>query len=243
MVEKKEKTEIKDKEETKKSLLIQEKSVVIPGEEIAQGMDYVSSQGTYRDGDKIIASQIGLVNVNGRVIRTIPLRGRYVPKVGDTIIGKVVNMHSNGWSFDIGYANDAFLTLKEGTTDFVERNEDLSKYYDFNDLVVVKIISVNKSKSTDLTTKAPGLRKLIGGRIIQVIPSKVPRIIGKQGSMITMVKDATKCRINIGQNGVVWIQGEPNEEIKAIETIEMIEKNAHKEGLTDEIKKFLEGKK
>jgi len=226
------------------TLLVNEKKIVVPGEEIAEGMDFLPAKGTYRDGDKIISAQLGLVNVNGRLIRVIPLTGRYIPKVGDTIIGKIVNITMNGWLVDIGYAYEAFLTLKEGTTEFVERNEDLSKYYDFEDIIVAKIINVSKSKSIDLTTKGPGLRKLNNGRIINVTPSKVPRIIGKQGSMITLVKDATQCRITVGQNGVVWLQGEPEQEIKAIEAIKMIDEKAHIEGLTDEMKKFLgyEGK-
>jgi|TARA_Y100000310_G_scaffold345794_1_gene470034 exosome complex component RRP4 len=224
------------------ALLINEKTIVVPGEEIAEGMDFLPAKGTYRQNDKIIASQLGLVNVNGRLIRIIPLNGRYIPKAGDTVIGKVVNIGLNGWTIDIGYAYEANLTLKEGTTDFVERGEDYSKYYDFNDIVVAKLLNVNRAKFMDLTTKGPGLRKLRGGRIINVTPSKVPRVIGKQGSMITLVKEATQCRITVGQNGVVWIQGEPDQETKAVEAIRMIDEKAHIEGLTDEMKKFLEGK-
>lgn len=222
------------------TLLINEKTIVVPGEEIAEGMDYLPAQGTYRQNDKIVAAQLGLVNVNGRLVRIIPLTGRYIPKAGDTVIGKVVNISFNGWIIDVGYAYEANLSLKEGTTDFVERNEDLTKYYDFGDIITAKIINVSRSKFIDLTTKEPGLRKLNGGRIIQITPSKVPRVIGKQGSMITMVKDATNCRITVGQNGRVWIQGEnSDQEIKAVEAIRMIDEKAHIEGLTEEIKKFL----
>jgi exosome complex component RRP4 len=224
------------------ALLIEEKTIVVPGEEIAEGMDFLPAKGTYRQDDKIIASQLGLVNVNGRLIKIIPLNGRYIPKAGDTVIGKVVNIGLNGWTINIGYAYDANLTLKEGTTDFVERNEDFTKYYDFDDIVVAKILNVNRAKFMDLTTKGPGLRKLRGGRIINVTPSKVPRVIGKQGSMITLVKDATQCRITVGQNGVVWIQGEPEQEVKVVEAIRMIDEKAHIEGLTDEMKKFLDVK-
>ena len=224
------------------ALLIEEKTIVVPGEEIAEGMDFLPAKGTYRQDDKIIASQLGLVNVNGRLIKIIPLNGRYIPKAGDTVIGKVVNIGLNGWTINIGYAYDANLTLKEGTTDFVERNEDFTKYYDFDDIVVAKILNVNRAKFMDLTSKGPGLRKLRGGRIINVTPSKVPRVIGKQGSMITLVKDATQCRITVGQNGVVWIQGEPEQEVKVVEAIRMIDEKAHIEGLTDEMKKFLDVK-
>ena len=58
--------------------------------------------------------------------------------------------------------------------------------------------------------------------------------------MVSMIKEATNCRIMVGQNGTVWVQGEPKNEIIAIEAIRKIEKLAHMSGLTDEIKKYLD---
>jgi exosome complex component RRP4 len=72
----------------------------------------------------------------------------------------------------------------------------------------------------------------------------VPRIIGKQGSMVSMIKQYTNCRILVGQNGYVWIQGEdPSKELLAVQTIKKIEKEAHVPGLTDNVKAFLEQNK
>ena len=86
--------------------------------------------------------------------------------------------------------------------------------------------------------KQRGARKLIGGRIIKVTPSKVPRIIGKGGSMVEMIKKKTDTQIVVGQNGVIWIKGRRRE--KAIEAIIEIEKYSHVEGLTNYIAEFLE---
>ena len=103
-----------------------------------------------------------------------------------------------------------------------------------------KIVNVTSQKLVDVTMKGPGLRKLKGGRIIEVNPHKVPRIIGKQGSMVMMIKDATKCNITVGQNGLIWIDGEPMNELLALQTIRKIEKESHMSGLTDKIKEYLE---
>jgi len=84
------------------------------------------------------------------------------------------------------------------------------------------------------------LRKLIGGRIIKVNSNKVPRIIGKRSSMVSMIKNATDCNIIVGQNGIVWIQGLPKNEIIVVKTIRKIEQEAHISGLTERIKTFLE---
>ena len=92
--------------------------------------------------------------------------------------------------------------------------------------------------------KGPGLMKLKGGRIVRVNANKVPRIIGKQGSMVSMIKQSTNCRILVGQNGVVWVKGdEPSKELLAVQTIKKIECEAHIPGLTDNIKSFLEQNK
>lgn len=221
-------------------LLVKDKEIVVPGEDLALGMDYVPSYGTYRDGERIIATKLGLVGVDGRLIRLIPLSGKYMPKAGDTIIGKVVDVTINGWRIDINSAYSAMLSMKDATSEFIARGSDLTRYYDFGDYLVTKIINVTSQNLVDLTMKAPGLRKLGDGRVIHVNPYKVPRIIGKQGSMITMVKDATDCRVTVGQNGLVWIQGEPENEMKAVEAIRKIESESHTSGLTDRMKEFLE---
>jgi exosome complex component RRP4 len=88
--------------------------------------------------------------------------------------------------------------------------------------------------------KGPSLFKLKGGRVIYVSPSKVPRIIGKQASMINMIKEKTGCKITVGQNGWVWIQSDdPKKEFVASKVIEYINENAHKNGLTDEVSSLL----
>ena len=225
-------------------LIVKEREIVVPGQVLAEGMDYLPDQGTFREEDKIIASNVGMVSVKGRLIKLIILNGKYVPKNGDTVIGKVTNAFFNNWLVDVGYAYEANLSLKEATSDYISRGEDLTKYFDFGEIIVTKIVGVNRAKNIDLTMKGPGLKKLKGGRIIEVTPHKVPRIIGREGSMVTMIKDATNTRITVGQNGKIWIHADnPLDELKAEEAIMFIDKNCHKEGLTEEVKKFLEKKK
>jgi len=221
-------------------ILANDKEILAPGETIAVGMDVLPGSGTCRDGEKIIANRLGLVLIEGRAIKLLPLSGRYIPKRGDTIICKVIDVGFNGWRLDTNSAYSAMLSMKDGTSEFIARGANLTQYYDLGDNVVCKIFNVTSQKLIDVTMKGPGLRKLKGGRIIEVNPNKVPRIIGKQGSMVTMIKDATKCNIVVGQNGLIWIYGEPISELLAIQTIRRIEKESHLSGLTDKIKEFLE---
>jgi exosome complex component RRP4 len=219
-------------------LLIQNKDIVVPGEILAEGMDYVPSGGVYRDQDKVVAMQVGITNVDGRVIKVIPLNGKYYPKRGDVVIGKVMDMSFSNWYIDIGCAADASLNVRDAT-EFIDKGADLSQYYSFGDMITAKIGKVVRGVA-ELTMKGPGLRKLHPGKIIKVVSSKVPRIIGKQGSMVSLIKDKTGCRITVGQNGVVWIQGEAASEFAAAKAVMKINDESYKEGLTDEIGKFLD---
>lgn len=221
-------------------LVVKNKSIVVPGEELATGMDFLPSFGTYRDKDKIVSSRLGIVTLDGKVIRIIPLTGKYNPKRGDTIIGRVEDVSYSGWRIDTNSAYPAMLSMKEATSEFIQRGADLSQFFDIDDYVVAKIINVTSQKLIDLTMRGPGLRKLVGGRIIQVNTNKVPRIIGKQGSMVGMIKDATGCKIIVGQNGLLWINGDPKSELIAVDAIKKIEEESHLSGLTERIKAFLE---
>ena len=113
-------------------LLIQPKDIVVPGQILAQGMDFLPAHDTYRDGDYIVASRVGLVHVDGRLIKLVPLSGKYMPKRGDQVIGKVIDMTFSNWFVDINYANDAVLSSRD-TSEFVERGPDLSKIISHGD--------------------------------------------------------------------------------------------------------------
>jgi exosome complex component RRP4 len=220
-------------------LLVKEKDIVVPGDELADGMDFLPDFGAYRDNEKLVASRLGVVSINGRAVRIIPLSGRYIPMKGDTIIGKVIDVTFTGWRIDTNSAYSAMLSSKDATTRFINRGADLTEYFNFGDYIVAKIITVTSQMLIDLTMKAPGLRKLSEGRVINVNPSKVPRIIGKNGSMVSLIKEATGCTIIVGQNGIVWLSGAPDKELIAVNTIRMIEKNAHISGLTEKVSEFL----
>ena len=222
-------------------ILVKEKDIVVPGECLAEGMDYLPGIGTYREGEKIMASRLGLAVIDGRAIKLIALSGKYLPKRGDTIIGKIKEILMSGWMLDTNSAYHAMLSMKEGTSDFIPKGADLTQYFNFADYVVCKITNVTSQKLVDVTARGPGLRKLKGGRIITANTHKVPRIIGKKGSMVSMIKNATDCRVIVGQNGIIWLQGEdPKMELLAVNTIKKIEREAHISGLTDRIKEYLE---
>ena len=220
-------------------ILVKAKDIVVPGELLAEGMDNLPGAGSYREGENILASKLGIVYLDGRTIKVIPLSGVYLPKVGDTVICKVIDITFSGWRLDTNSAYSAMVSIKDATSDYIAKGADLTQYYNFGDYVVCKIINVTSQKLIDMTMREPGSRKLQGGRIFKVNTNKVPRIIGKKGSMVSMIKQATGCRITIGQNGVVWIQGDVANEFIALEAIKKIERESHLSGLTNTIKEII----
>ncbi len=221
-------------------LKVKNKDIVIPGEILAEGMDYVPTKAAYRVGDKIYAYRVGLVEINGRVIKVIPLSGGYIPTEGDTVIGVIKDILVAGWKVYFGSPYEGVLPIKEAVNEFVSKGTDLRKYYDIGDIIFTKIITVTSQMLVDLTMKDKGLKKLVGGRIIKITPAKVPRVIGKKASMISMLKKATNCKIVVGKNGFIWIDGSPRMEVILEKAIRIIEEEAHTTGLTERIKEFLE---
>lgn len=221
-------------------LCIQDRQIAVPGEVLAEGMEYLPAQGTYRQGEVIRANILGLARVEGKVIKLIPLSGRYVPKVGDVVVGQVDDILMSGWRLNINCAYSAVLPLKDATPQYIEKGEDLTKWFALGDWMVTKISNVTSQKLIDVSMRGPGLKKLVGGRVFTVGAQKVPRIIGKEGSMLSMIKQATGCRVVVGQNGAVWISGQPEREHIAVSAIRMIEQQSHISGLTERIKMFLD---
>ena len=215
-----------------------ERKLVIPGDELGEGR---AGHGAYEENGKVYSSFIGLAEEKNGVLFVIPLSGIYNPKRGDGVIGKVESIIFSKWIIDINSPYEAVLSLSEATDEFIDTTKaELTKYIDYNELIFAEIITITKTKNIQLSMRNRKCRKLRGGRIIKVTPAKVPRIIGRSGSMVEMIKDITGTQIVVGQNGIVWVKGD-NEEI-AVEAILEIEQKSHVSGLTDHIKSMLEKK-
>jgi len=143
----------------------------------------------------------------------------------------------NGWLIDFGGSQNAFLSLNE-VPRYINKNE-LKEFLDFGDSVIVKIWDT-QSRGIDTSMKQRGLGKIEGGMLMNVNPNKVPRIIGKEGSMVKIIRNATDCNLTVGQNGVVWIKSNKIEnEILAKKIIDYIVENSVLVGLTEKVEKYI----
>ncbi len=228
---------------TKEKLQVKDKEIAVPGQVLAEGMDYLPSGKAVREDGKIVSTTVGLVNVRGRVLKVIPLSGRYVPRRNDSVVGTVTDVGKYGWRVDINAPYDSEINMRDAGAPTFGLRGDLSKIYGVGDFVLAGITEIADNRFIKLSTRTRPHRKLRGGIIIEVSPSKIPRIIGREGSMIKILKDGSDCEIFVGQNGLVWIKGEPNNMALASKAIRRISSNSHADGLTEEIKNMFGGKK
>jgi exosome complex component RRP4 len=231
--EKEQEIKKEDKKEEKRKL-------VIPGETIASGKDILPGDGTRKEGNDVIASRYGLADISGRLVKVIPLSGGYVPRYGNTIIGKITDVSFNGWMVDVESPYGAFLPVAE-VPRYIHK-DNLSEFLSIGDVIACKVLSF-KRKSIDLSIQGKGLGRLEGGMVIKVNSNKVPRVIGKEGSMIKLIKQSTNSEIIVGQNGLIWIKADEIEnELKAKDAILFIVNRSFIDGLTEKVKEYLEKK-
>jgi len=213
------------------------REIVVPGELLATDVR-MAGPGTFTEDGKVYAAQLGIKNVRPDQISVVPLSGQYIPIRGDLIVGKIVDIGPSNWLVDINSPYPAPLHVNEvpWRVEFGETG----KFMTVGDIVLLKIVDVSETKRITVSMQDHGLRKLTGGMVIDVSPSKVPRVIGRNGSMIQMLKNHTGCRIYVGQNGRIWIDGDLDNIVRAVQAIKMIEDEAHSLGLTEKVKRYLE---
>ena len=94
-----------------------------------------------------------------------------------------------------------------------------------------------------MTLKGKGLGKLENGFIFHISPNRVPRIIGREGSMISLIKEKTGTIITVGQNGWIWVKGDRiDDEIKARKAIEFVAEKVYVDGLTEKMEDWFKRK-
>ncbi len=220
-------------------MAIEEKNIVVPGDLLSEDSKQ-SGEGTYVERGRVYSALYGIVDMRDK-IRVIPLAGKYIPGRGDVVIGKIVDITFSNWIVDINSPYEALLHISEFTEKVEQGNMD--RYIKVGELVIAKVVDVDATMKIELSMRDDRSRVLKHGRIIDISHTKVPRVIGRNGSMISMLKKELNCSIFIGQNGRIWIRGEDEMVDLATKAILKIEREAHTSGLTDRIKEYIQSLK
>ncbi|NYZ74230.1 hypothetical protein H0O00_03745 [Candidatus Micrarchaeota archaeon] len=195
-----------------------ERRVVLPGEKIAEGR--INAPNTFFGDNTTYAAVIGMVDDEGRYI---PLENRYRAMVGDVVVGIVTDVRHAGYEVDLNLPEGGFIPTR-----------DVRLTLQLGDFVICRVKSVSEVGDVDLGE----VRRLPKGKIVDFPSAKVPRLIGKKSSMINLLKDYAGGDIMVGNNGYVWMSERCDMPL-LLKAIKLVERKAHKSGLTDEVAAML----
>ncbi|MGI0090967.1 MAG: exosome complex RNA-binding protein Rrp4 [Nitrososphaerales archaeon] len=212
---------------------------VIPGEVVARG-NVRADLNVIRIGDKIVATRVGMAEVGHDVARVVPLSGPYIPRIDDLVVGKIIDYSAFAWETDI---NSCFFGILPAASvfgrDYSPAKDSLTDKLNVGDMIAARIIAFDRTRDPLLSISGPGLGRIPRGHVVKISPAKVPRLIGKKGSMIKSIEAGTKCRMLIGQNGVVIIVGATEDALMAVGAVNLVEEEAHSADLTEKVQAML----
>ncbi|MBO5519682.1 MAG: RNA-binding protein [Candidatus Methanomethylophilus sp.] len=214
------------------------REIVIPGDVLGNADEYKAGENAYELDGKIRANVVGTKTYTNDAVGVTVMGGFYMPVTGDTVIGIINDVGPSNWMLDINAPYPAPLHVSE--VPWKVEFGDTSRFLTVGDVVLLKILMVDESKKIQVTMKDSGLRKIEGGQLVEISYSKISRVIGKSGSMIQMLKNMTDCRIFVGQNGRIWIDGDGENVDVAAEAIRIIERESRSANLTDRVREFIE---
>jgi exosome complex component RRP4 len=213
---------------------------VVPGDRIIDG-NFRPLMNVIRVGDSIISTRIGIAESGRDGIKVIPLSGIYIPRVNDIVIGKIIDHSSLSWEVDINSCFSAHLPAQDiFGRDFSPARDDMNKQLAIGDLITARIIAFDRTRDPMLTVQDRDLGRIPRGELLKISATRVPRVIGKRGSMIQTIEQATQTRVLIGQNGLIVVTSRSSEGIElAVRAIRMVEEEAHTANLTQRVKALL----
>ena len=213
---------------------------VVPGDKIIEG-SFRPLMNVIKVGNSIIATRIGIAESGREGVKVIPLSGVYIPRVNDIVIGKITDHSSLSWEVDVNSCFSAHLPAQDVFgRDFSPARDDMGRQLATGDLIAARIIAFDRTRDPMLTIQDKDLGKIPRGELLKISPTRVPRLIGKRGSMIQTIEQATQTRILIGQNGIVVVMGRNLYGTQlAIRAIRMVEEEAHTANLTQRVKVLL----
>jgi exosome complex component RRP4 len=217
----------------------QDRDLVLPGDVVYEGR-IRTGENTYRNQDQVYATRLGLVNYTPDNVLVVALSAGYNPLVGDVVIGEVIDIDLGEWKIDIGAQTSAVMGIPDAVDRPFRTEYIMTRVLDIGDTLVAKIVDLDRRRTPVLSILGPGLGRVTDGFIIQITPSKIPRLIGKKGSMINMIIRETGCRVVIGQNGRILVSGSNRErEEMVVKVVTKIELEAHTSGLTNRVQEYL----
>ena len=216
-----------------------EQRLVIPGEVIQDSAKMNPGCGLIKSPEGLVVTRLGNLNENNGTLHVSPINATYMPRSGDLVIGYVEAVQSNLWFLDVAGPFNALLpmSLAPWKVEF----GDARNHMDVGEAVLARAQEVDESHSVVCTMKGVGLRKISEGHIVEIPVQQIPNLRGEGGSRIQQIKNASDCRIIVGENGRVWIDGDSSGIKIAAKAIAIISEKGHMDNVDDSLAAVLGG--
>ncbi|MDD3177950.1 MAG: hypothetical protein PHR26_00350 [Candidatus ainarchaeum sp.] len=199
-----------------------DKKIVIPGEFLTDQRKKLGSN-VFLLNNKVYSQVVGLLSESTDYISVVALNGIYKPNVNDGIILIVKDDLPNGYVLEYNSFTDTFLPKSM-----------IKKELKKGQIIFARLSSVNDNDTIDIDH----INILPKGRLFNASPVKVPRLIGKNDSMLNLFKNLLKANIVIGKNGWIWYNCDNYLILE--NAINLIINNSQKSNLTNSIKEYIE---
>ncbi|KAK9318213.1 hypothetical protein V1522DRAFT_397260 [Lipomyces starkeyi] len=187
--------------------LVKGRHIVTPGELVTADSMWMRGHGTYSVGVKSYSSVAGTITRVNKLLSVAPLRGRYDPKIGDHVIGRIIDVGTRSWHVDIGAKQAAVLML--GSVNLpggVQRRKSESDelqmraFLKEGDLLNAEVQAVFTDGAASLHTRSLNYGKLRNGYFFTIPSSLVVR------SKYHTFELPGGVDLVLGVNGYIWLR-------------------------------------
>ena len=203
-----------------------EQRLVTPGMVIGPASGKRAGSGTIAENNEFIATRLGWLNERNDVVSVLPINSAYMPRSGDLVIGYVAEVRNNLWFFDVNGPFQALLpmSLAPWKVEYGSTRQHLG----IGDAALARIQEVDETHNMVLTMKGVGLRRLNEGAVVSIPVNLIDTLRGENNATLSRIRDATNCRIIVGDNGRVWIHGDAEDMLASRQLIQTLQQEGHK---------------
>jgi len=200
--------------------------LVTPGMAIGPSAGKRIGSGAIAHNDEIIATKLGWAREFNSTVSVDPINSSYIPRSGDLIVATVAEVRNNLWFMNINGSFQGLLpmSLAPWKVEFGAAREHMG----IGDVALARVQEVDECHNVVLTMKGIGLRRLNQGALLTIPVNHIDRIKGVENSRLERLKSASDCRIIVGQNGKIWVDGDAKGIDWAREAINIAQKSGHK---------------
>lgn len=182
-----------------------EQRLVTPGMAVGPSTGKRAGSGIIAAEETLIATQVGWLKELNNTVSVDPIHTSYMPRSGDLIVAIVAEVRNNLWFMDINGAFQGLLpmSLAPWKVEFGAARQHM----DIGDVVLARVQEVDECHNVVLTMKGVGLRRINQGAVENVPVQHIDRLRGANNENLQRLRDACDCRIMVGENGRVWVDG------------------------------------